>query len=97
MLLADTLQFEPDGQVRRTQVVRWVSSTIAPGDTTYTQRITLPYVIDGTTLVIGYTTPCPPNASCIGSDVGDIDDGTVTIVARMFWPGEPRFVFKRVE
>ena len=95
-LLADTLQFELDGQVRRTQVVHWVSSTFAPGDTTYAQRITLPYTIDGSSLMIGYAAPCPPNASCIGFDAGEIDDAKVTMVARMFWAGEPKFVYQRV-
>jgi hypothetical protein len=96
-LFADTLQFELDGRVRRTQVVRWVSTDMAPGDTTYTQRMTLPYSIDGKSLVMGYTTPCPPNANCIGFDSAVIDEETVTMVARMFWPGEPRFVFRRVD
>ena len=95
-LLADTLQFMPDGNVRRTSLIRWVTTEPVVSDTTYTQQFTLPYVVDGRTVIMGYRTPCPPNANCVGSEQGDIDSETLRLTARMLWPGEPQFVFRRV-
>lgn len=95
IVLADSLAFEPDGQVRRSYAVRWISSDPRFVDTVYTQIARYWYAIDDRKLTIGYTAPCPPNANCIRSEEGTIDAAGVRLNARLLWSGEPEFVFIR--
>jgi hypothetical protein len=95
IVLADSLTFQPDGQVRRSYAVRWISSTPRFFDTVYTQVAHYLYVIEDRKLTIGFTAPCPPNAVCVRLEEGMIDVAAVRLNARLLWSGEPEFVFTR--
>lgn len=78
-LHADTLRFEPDGLVHLTAVIGFSGSpSLGARDSTYARRITLQYVIEGCSFVMGRLTPCPPNANCVGPESGSIDAKAVT-------------------
>jgi hypothetical protein len=94
VILADSLVFQPDGNVRRTYVVHW-TSTSPLTDTTYTQSFVIPYSVDGAKVTMGFHAPCPINANCIGFDEAVIEGATLRFAARMLWQGAPEFVFAR--
>lgn len=95
VVLADSLAFDPSGQVRRSYTVRWISTSPRLVDTTYSQTLVLPYSIERNRVVIGFRGPCPANANCVGSEEGTIDGTAVRMIARLLWSGEPEFVFVR--
>ena len=97
ILLADTLAFSRDGTVSRSLVFRHLSTTFEPRDSIHQYRLTFPYTIDGGRVVtIGYREPCPPNASCVGYEVGMITPSRATIKGRLLWSGEPVLRFRRL-
>lgn len=94
-LLADSLFFEPGGEVRRTSVIRWISTSPRASDTTYTQTGRFPYSIEGRAMTLGYTGGCAPNANCVGFDNGTISAGSVILQDRLYWPEAPALLFTR--
>jgi hypothetical protein len=96
IILADSLLFESNGQVRRSFAIHWISNSPRPLDTVYTTTVRFPYTIAGPALTIGYTVAeCPDNANCVGSAKGTIGSATLTLYDGLFWPGEPALVFTR--
>ena|SRR5689334_21113883 len=96
-VLADSLLFDLDGNVRRSYRVRWISTTPPVIDTVYSQTFTIPYSIEQHQLTIGIRQSCGPNANCVGWDEGTIDSRTARVKSTMLWSGAPEFVFTRTE
>ena len=94
ILVADSLAFGSDFQVQRTYTVRWLSNA-APYDTTYTRTATFPYTRSGDRVTIGAQLSCGPGANCTGSETGSLDGASLRVTARIFWPGDPEFLFAR--
>lgn len=90
IVLADSLQFLPDFKVRRSYTVRWIQ---ASGDTTYSQVWVFPYTVQGSRITMGNLEGCGPLANCVGFESGIVHGSSIFIAARLFWPGEPQFVF----
>lgn len=95
ILLADSLAFDLSGQVRRTYVVRWISTSPVALDTTYRQTSAFPYSISRGKLIIGSQQSCGPLANCVGWEEGSINPHAARVTARIFWPGDPDFLFTR--
>jgi hypothetical protein len=95
-LLADTLHFQENGTAQRTMVVRHVSATTTPADTTYRQVMSLPYERDGRTVTLGFHDECPPNALCIGHETGTLMGPDLRVESQLFWPGGPVLTFRRL-
>ena len=96
VLLADTLRFSRDGTVARSFAFRHVSETVSPRDTVYESRMTFDYRTTPSGVAIGFFTPCPPNANCVGFEEGVLTPDGVIVRARLFWSGEPVLRFRRV-
>lgn len=95
-VLADTLVFGPDGRVTRTFVLRRVEAARA-GDATSHPRLDLEYRLRGTSLRVGWFTPCPPNALCIANDSGTVSpDGAAVALTTHLYGARPRLEFARV-
>lgn len=97
IVLGLTLRFSRDGTVARSVTMRHLSTTPPyPPDTTYHHTMNLPYVLEGNRLIIGYRDPCPPNASCIGFEEGELTISGLRVVGRLLSSREPVLTFRRV-
>ncbi len=76
-LIADTLEFLSNGDVRKITILRIIG---AGSDGSAPQRFssTWMYSIVGRRVTIG-PHPCPPNALCVGPIEGDIDEDRVVL------------------
>jgi hypothetical protein len=96
-VLADTLAFSPEGTVARRLTVRHIDATATPPEeTVYRHRLVFPYTVDDGHLTIGFREVCPPNANCIGFEEGTVSAANAVVIGRIFWPGEPILMFRRV-
>jgi hypothetical protein len=69
VLLADTLDLDGRGGVRRAFAIRRASTSFGT-DEVYSVAIPMEYRLDGMRLELGSFTPCPANAICVANDVG---------------------------
>lgn len=93
----ETLTFSADGRAERSRALLLVS---AAGDTTReATTIAQAYRVDGARVVVGWFTPCPPNALCVGNDEGTWDASGVSLESRLYWldrqPGRLRYERRR--
>lgn len=84
LLLADTLELDGRGAARRAFTVRRVGSA---RDTVYRVAIPMKYRVDGTAIQVGSLAPCPPNAICVGDDVGRFIRSGISLTAYMYGSG----------
>lgn len=91
-LLAETLLFEPGGKVLRERSIRRTHSSVGR-DTTYTHRNQQEYRLRGQRLEIGAFQPCPPNANCVGNDVGTVTGPQIEVLTGLYRTGtEPPYL-----
>jgi hypothetical protein len=84
-LVGESLVFGAGDRVERRRVLR---QTSAQGVTT-TEPMTIPqeYRRSGLAIEIGWFEPCPPNALCIGNDVGTLTSAGVRLTSNMYHVG----------
>lgn len=95
-LLAESLTFLAEGEVVRERTFR-LTKLGTGRDTTYTHAIRQAYLLHGERLEIGSFRPCPPDANCVGNDVGVASDQRIELQSALYSTGPelPRFVYVR--
>ncbi|HEV2149228.1 MAG TPA: hypothetical protein VGR37_17635 [Longimicrobiaceae bacterium] len=86
LLLAETIAFDASGSAARERTIREVRSD-ARRNTTYTTLIEAEYRLAGTRIEVGWFRPCPPNANCIGNDVGQVGTHRLVLESNLYATG----------
>lgn len=95
VLLADTLELDGHGGARRAFAFRRVSSATGT-DEVYHPAFALSYRRSGARLEIGSFTPCPPNAQCVGNEIGELSDAGLLLVTNHY-SADQSVSFERVQ
>lgn len=93
-LLSDVLLFRPRGTVIRERTIR--RTDLAAGrDTTYAHRVEQEYRLRGQVLEIGSFQPCPPNALCVGNEIGTVSGPHLEVRSSLYRTGAelPRLLY----
>jgi len=92
-MVSESVVFGAAGQVERRRVLRYTDAHGA----VMTETMTFPQEFrrSGLRIEIGWFRPCPPNASCIGNDLGTLTAATLRLTSNMYFvdgrPSELRY------
>ena len=84
-LLADTLVLGVTGRAERRRALRFTEATGAVR--VETVRLEVEYRRRGARIEVGWFTPCPPNALCVGNDVGWVVGDRLLVESRFYYIG----------
>lgn len=95
-LVSEVLVFDPEGKVLRERRIR--RTDLATGhDTIDAHSFQQEYRVRGDLLEIGSFHPCPPNANCVGNDIGTVIEPQIELQSSLYGRGieRPRLLYLR--